>query len=340
MRDGGPEAILPFSPVRRNETVSLLFYWFKEGFLLVWRDLKPLYWKINWYQKKTTLALYLSALYFFSLALRKTSLSTMEPFASTSMYPISAGAPSLTIAAGQQGYWIAKNKDRKPFFTFACHVDTLALDLKRKKNSVQEWGGSLLLVNLMVMNGCGKNGAFSCLKIKMLEISRAAHVQNMQDLVCERSKTLKNTFPKRTITKTSNQKDHLYCFIRTECSSLQSWKREDAKGSKRWYKEKKKLAKWLLSVIGTICSTPRNNTKPWFDEFQSLQKDFCSHHNVWSRINFTLLLRGCWVLTRSPRVKFGTIMTRVAQVHSENAFAYLHGHEGGGTRKPFSLLKL
>ena len=98
----------------------------------------------------------------------------MEPFASTSMYPIST-CPRHQLTISQRSTrllnWLRKTRTRLPiFYILACRIGPFISGLK-KKNSCHR---SELLVNLMVMNGCEQSGVY---QFVVLEIFRAAHGQ-------------------------------------------------------------------------------------------------------------------------------------------------------------------
>lgn len=99
----------------------------------------------------------------------------------------------------------------------------------------------------------------------------------------------------------------------------------------KWYEDKKLKPLNYYLVVGRF--VPENNYETMIKEFMksSSQKDFVLITNV--NDNFLLELKRKTGFDKDPRIKFvGTVYDKELLMKiRENAFAYLHGHEVGGT---------
>ena len=106
---------------------------------------------------------------------------------------------------------------------------------------------------------------------------------------------------------------------------------DDSEQLLNWYREKELLPKNYYLVVGRF--VPENNYEMMIREFMKskTKKDFALITNVSDK--FLNELKARTGFDKDPRIKFvGTVYDKELLMKiRENAFAYLHGHEVGGT---------
>ena len=120
-------------------------------------------------------------------------------------------------------------------------------------------------------------------------------------------------------------------FIAYGAETRKSQLADDDEKLLNWYKEKGLSAKQYYLVVGRF--VPENNYETMIREFMksSTEKDFALITNVYT--DFLEELKKKTGLDKDPRIKFvGTVYDQELLMKlRENAYAYFHGHEVGGT---------
>ncbi len=233
-----------------------------------------------------------------------------------------ARAIAYDIAAINKAIELAKkNKDEAPiFYILACRIGPFISELKKKIRAI---GGSLLV------NPDGHEwlrAKWSLPVRKYWKFSEQLMVKHADLLVCD-SKNIE-----QYIQEDYKQYQPKTTYIAYGTDTIPSiLKAEDAK-VRDWYKEKEVSENGYYLVVGRF--VPENNYEAMIREFikSKSKKDFVLITNVEQNKFYDQLLRDTG-FDKDPRVKFvGTVYDQeLLKYIRENAFAYFHGHEVGGT---------
>ena len=233
-----------------------------------------------------------------------------------------ARAIAYDIAAVNKAIELAKkNKDEAPiFYILACRIGPFISGLKKKIRAI----GGRLLVN---PDGHEWLRAKWSLPVrKYWKFSEKLMVKHADLLVCD-SKNIEKYIQedyKQYQPKTT------YIAYGTD-TSPSSLKADDAK-VRKWYQEKGVSENGYYLVVGRF--VPENNYEAMIREFikSKSKKDFVLITNVEQNKFYDQLLQETG-FDKDPRIKFvGTVYDQeLLKYIRENAFAYFHGHEVGGT---------
>ena len=233
-----------------------------------------------------------------------------------------ARAIAYDIAAVNKAIELAKeNKDEAPiFYILACRIGPFISGLKKKIRAI---GGSLLV------NPDGHEwlrAKWSLPVRKYWKFSEQLMVKHADLLVCD-SKNIE-----QYIQEDYKQYQPKTTYIAYGTDTTPSiLKAEDAK-VRDWYQEKGISENAYYLVVGRF--VPENNYETMIREFikSKSKKDFVLITNVEQNKFYDQLLQDTG-FDKDPRVKFvGTVYDQeLLKYIRENAFAYFHGHEVGGT---------
>ncbi|WP_195216162.1 beta 1-4 rhamnosyltransferase Cps2T [Streptococcus oralis] len=233
-----------------------------------------------------------------------------------------ARAIAYDIAAVNKAIELAKeNKDEAPiFYILACRIGPFISGLKKKIRAI----GGRLLVN---PDGHEWLRAKWSLPVrKYWKISEQLMVKYADLLVCD-SKNIEK-YIRENYKQYQPKTTYIAYGTDTTPSSL---KAEDAK-VRDWYQEKGVSENGYYLVVGRF--VPENNYEAMIREFikSKSKKDFVLITNVEQNKFYDQLLQDTG-FDKDPRVKFvGTVYDQeLLKYIRENAFAYFHGHEVGGT---------
>lgn len=233
-----------------------------------------------------------------------------------------ARAIAYDIAAVNKAIELAKeNKDEAPiFYILACRIGPFISGLKKKIRAI----GGRLLVN---PDGHEWLRAKWSLPVrKYWKISEQLMVKYADLLVCD-SKNIEK-YIREDYKQYQPKTTYIAYGTDTTPSSL---KAEDAK-VRDWYQEKGVSENGYYLVVGRF--VPENNYEAMIREFikSKSKKDFVLITNVEQNKFYDQLLQDTG-FDKDPRVKFvGTVYDQeLLKYIRENAFAYFHGHEVGGT---------
>ena len=233
-----------------------------------------------------------------------------------------ARAIAYDIAAINKAIELAKeNKDEAPiFYILACRIGPFISGLKKKIRAI---GGQLLV------NPDGHEwlrAKWSLPVRKYWKFSEQLMVKHADLLVCD-SKNIE-----QYIQEDYKQYQPKTTYIAYGTDTIPSiLKAEDAK-VRDWYKEKEVSENGYYLVVGRF--VPENNYEAMIREFikSKSKKDFVLITNVEQNKFYDQLLQETG-FDKDPRIKFvGTVYDQeLLKYIRENAFAYFHGHEVGGT---------
>lgn len=233
-----------------------------------------------------------------------------------------ARAIAYDIIAINRAIEIAKeNKDEAPiFYILACRIGPFIHGIKKKIHAI---GGTLLV------NPDGHEwlrAKWSLPVRKYWKISEQLMVKHADLLVCD-SKNIE-----KYIHEDYQQYQPKTTYIAYGTDTTPSiLKAEDAK-VRDWYQEKGVSEKGYYLVVGRF--VPENNYEAMIREFikSKSKKDFVLITNVEQNKFYDQLLQDTG-FDKDSRVKFvGTVYDQeLLKYIRENAFAYFHGHEVGGT---------
>ena len=233
-----------------------------------------------------------------------------------------ARAIAYDIAAVNKAIELAKkNKDEAPiFYIRACRIGPFISGLKKKIRAI----GGRLLVN---PDGHEWLRAKWSLPVrKYWRFSEKLMVKHAELLVCD-SKNIEKYIQEDY---KQYQPKTIYIAYGTD-TSPSSLKADDAK-VRKWYQEKGVSENGYYLVVGRF--VPENNYEAMIREFikSKSKKDFVLITNVEQNKFYDQLLQETG-FDKDPRVKFvGTVYDQeLLKYIRENAFAYFHGHEVGGT---------
>ena len=233
-----------------------------------------------------------------------------------------ARAIAYDIAAVNKAIELAKkNKDEAPiFYILACRIGPFISGLKKKIRAI----GGRLLVN---PDGHEWLRAKWSLPVrKYWKFSEQLMVKHADLLVCD-SKNIEK-YIQEDYKQYQPKTTYIAYGTDTAPSSL---KAEDTK-VRNWYQEKGLSENGYYLVVGRF--VPENNYESMIREFikSKSKKDFVLITNVEQNKFYDQLLKETG-FDKDPRVKFvGTVYDQeLLKYIRENAFAYFHGHEVGGT---------
>ena len=233
-----------------------------------------------------------------------------------------ARAIAYDIAAVNKAIELAKeNKDEAPiFYILACRIGPFISRIKRKIRAI---GGTLLV------NPDGHEwlrAKWSMPVRKYWKFSEKLMVKHADLLVCD-SKNIEQYIQEDY---KQYQPETTYIAYGTD-TAPSNLKAEDTK-VRNWYQEKGVSENGYYLVVGRF--VPENNYEVMIREFikSKSKKDFVLITNVEQNKFYDQLLQDTG-FDKDPRVKFvGTVYDQeLLKYIRENAFAYFHGHEVGGT---------
>ena len=233
-----------------------------------------------------------------------------------------ARAIAYDIAAVNKAIELAKeNKDEAPiFYILACRIGPFISRIKRKIRAI---GGTLLV------NPDGHEwlrAKWSMPVRKYWKFSEKLMVKHADLLVCD-SKNIEQYIQEDY---KQYQPETTYIAYGTD-TAPSNLKAEDTK-VRNWYQEKGINENGYYLVVGRF--VPENNYETMIREFikSKSKKDFVLITNVEQNKFYDQLLQDTG-FDKDPRVKFvGTVYDQeLLKYIRENAFAYFHGHEVGGT---------
>ena len=233
-----------------------------------------------------------------------------------------ARAISYDIAALNKAIEIAKtNRDEAPiFYILACRIGPFISSIKRK---IKALGGTLMV------NPDGHEwlrAKWSLPVRKYWKYSERLMVKHADLLICD-SKNIE-----KYIHKDYNryQPKTTYIAYGTDITKSQLTSLDEKVRS--WYDKKNVRENEYYLVVGRF--VPENNYEAMIREFMksNSKKDFVLITNVEQNKFYDQLLKDTG-FDKDPRVKFvGTVYDQeLLKYIRENAFAYFHGHEVGGT---------
>ena len=233
-----------------------------------------------------------------------------------------ARAIAYDIAAVNKAIELAKEKkDEAPiFYILACRIGPFISGLKKKIRAI----GGRLLVN---PDGHEWLRAKWSLPVrKYWKFSEQLMVKHADLLVCD-SKNIEKYIQEDY---KQYQPETTYIAYGTD-TAPSNLKAEDTK-VRNWYQEKGINENGYYLVVGRF--VPENNYETMIREFikSKSKKDFVLITNVEQNKFYDQLLQDTG-FDKDPRVKFvGTVYDQeLLKYIRENAFAYFHGHEVGGT---------
>ena len=233
-----------------------------------------------------------------------------------------ARAIAYDIAALNKAIEIAKaNNDQEPiFYVLACRIGPFISDIKKKIKAI---GGTLMV------NPDGHEwlrAKWSLPVRKYWKISEQLMVKHADLLICD-SKNIES-YIQKDYAKYHPQTT--YIAYGTDTTKSRLTKVDDK--VRTWYFEKGVIENNYYLVVGRF--VPENNYEAMIRGFMASHsdKDFVLITNV-EENKFYDKLRQETGFDKDPRVKFvGTVYDQeLLKYIRENAFAYFHGHEVGGT---------
>ncbi|EGJ43042.1 beta 1-4 rhamnosyltransferase Cps2T [Streptococcus sanguinis] len=234
----------------------------------------------------------------------------------------SARAIAYDIAALNKAIELAEqNQDSEPiFYVLACRIGPFIGNIKKK---IKALGGKLLV------NPDGHEwlrAKWSMPVRKYWKISEALMVKHADLLVCD-SENIESYIKADYLRYTPKT---TYVAYGTDTSRSELSANEDKVRS--WYQEKDIAENEYYLVVGRF--VPENNYQAMIKGVMAShsKKDFVLITNVEENKFYNQLLKDTG-FDKDPRIKFvGTVYDQeLLKYIRENAFAYLHGHEVGGT---------
>lgn len=233
-----------------------------------------------------------------------------------------ARAIAYDIAALNKAIEIAKtNNDQSPiFYVLACRIGPFISSIKKKIKAI----GGTLMVNPDGHEWLRAN--WSLPVRKYWKISEQLMVKYADLLICD-SKNIESYIQKDYA---KYQPKTTYIAYGTDTTKSRLTKVDDK--VRTWYFEKRVIENNYYLVVGRF--VPENNYEAMIRGFMASHsdKDFVLITNV-EENKFYDKLRQETGFDKDPRVKFvGTVYDQeLLKYIRENAFAYFHGHEVGGT---------
>lgn len=233
-----------------------------------------------------------------------------------------ARAIAYDIAALNKAIEIAtENKDDAPiFYVLACRIGPFISGIKKKIKAI---GGTLMV------NPDGHEwlrAKWSLPVRKYWKISEQLMVKHADLLICD-SKNIE-----KYIQNDYKQYQPKTTYIAYGTDTSKSILTKDNEKVRSWFQEKGVQEDNYYLVVGRF--VPENNYEAMIRGFMqsNSQKDFVLITNVEQNKFYNQLLKDTG-FNKDPRVKFvGTVYDQeLLKYIRENAFAYFHGHEVGGT---------
>lgn len=213
------------------------------------------------------------------------------------------------------------NKDEKPiFYVLACRIGPFIAQFKKEIEKVD----GLLFVNPDGHEWLRMKWSF--LVRRYWKISENLMVKKADLVICD-SKNIEE-YIQKDYRKYHPHTTYIGYGTTTEKSHLVQHSAEVVK----WYRDKNVTENNYYLVVGRF--VPENNYEIMIREFMksSTQRDFVLITNV-EQNKFYEKLKKETQFNRDPRIKFvGTVYNHeLLKYIRENAYAYIHGHEVGGT---------
>lgn len=233
-----------------------------------------------------------------------------------------AKAIAYDIAALKKAIEIAKkNGNKEPiFYILACRIGPF---ISKYRKIIHQMGGKLFV------NPDGHEWLrekWSAPVRRYWKLSESLMVKNADLLVCD-SKNIKK-YIRNDYSKYSPKTTYIAYGTDLEKSTLTSQDRV----VREWFNEKKVSESNYYLVVGRF--VPENNYESMIREFMksNSQKDFVLVTNVEQNAFYEKLKKETG-FDKDTRIKFvGTVYNQeLLKYIRENAFAYFHGHEVGGT---------
>ncbi len=233
-----------------------------------------------------------------------------------------ARAIAYDIIAISRAIEIAKeNKDEAPiFYILACRIGPFIHGIKKR---IQAIGGTLLV------NPDGHEwlrAKWSAPVRRYWKISESLMVKHADLLVCD-SKNIE-----KYIQEDYKQYQPKTTYIAYGTDTTRSTLKSSDEKVRTWFKEKNVSENEYYLVVGRF--VPENNYESMIRGFlaSNSKKDFVLITNVEQNKFYNRLLASTG-FDKDPRVKFvGTVYDQeLLKYIRENAYAYFHGHEVGGT---------
>ncbi|WP_105141318.1 beta 1-4 rhamnosyltransferase Cps2T [Streptococcus suis] len=233
-----------------------------------------------------------------------------------------ARAIAYDIIALNKAIAIAEeNQDRAPiFYILACRIGPFILNIKRRIEAI----GGTLWVNPDGHEWLREKWSYPVRRY--WKFSERLMIKYADLVVCDSiniEKYIRRYYKKyNPVTK----------YIAYGTDVARSILTQDSKSVRTWYGEKQLVENNYYLVVGRF--VPENNYETMIREFMksSSKKDFVLITNV-EQNAFYLKLKRETGFDKDSRIKFvGTVYDQeLLKYIRENAFAYLHGHEVGGT---------
>ncbi|HFI0038162.1 TPA: beta 1-4 rhamnosyltransferase Cps2T [Streptococcus suis] len=233
-----------------------------------------------------------------------------------------AKAIAYDIAALKKAIAISKqNKDKEPiFYILACRIGPF---ISKYRKIIHQMGGKLFV------NPDGHEWLrekWSAPVRRYWKVSESLMVKHADLLICD-SKNIEK-YVQKDYSKFNPKTTYIAYGTDLSKSSLSSKDRV----VREWYDEKKVEENNYYLVVGRF--VPENNYETMLREFMksNSQKDFVLITNVEQNAFYEKLKKETG-FDRDKRIKFvGTVYDQeLLKYIRENAFAYFHGHEVGGT---------
>ncbi|HEM6184253.1 beta 1-4 rhamnosyltransferase Cps2T [Streptococcus suis] len=233
-----------------------------------------------------------------------------------------ARAIAYDIIALNKAIAIAEeNQDRAPiFYVLACRIGPFILNIKRRIEAI----GGTLWVNPDGHEWLREKWSYPVRRY--WKFSERLMIKYADLVVCDSiniEEYIRRYYKKyNPVTK----------YIAYGTDVARSILTQDSKSVRAWYGEKQLVENNYYLVVGRF--VPENNYETMIREFMksSSKKDFVLITNV-EQNAFYLKLKRDTGFDKDSRIKFvGTVYDQeLLKYIRENAFAYLHGHEVGGT---------
>ncbi|HEL2423007.1 TPA: glycosyltransferase family 1 protein [Streptococcus suis] len=233
-----------------------------------------------------------------------------------------ARAIAYDIIALNKAIAIAEeNQDRAPiFYILACRIGPFILNIKRRIEAI----GGTLWVNPDGHEWLREKWSYPVRRY--WKFSERLMIKYADLVVCDSiniEEYIRRYYKKyNPVTK----------YIAYGTDVARSILTQDSKSVRTWYGEKQLVENNYYLVVGRF--VPENNYETMIREFMksSSKKDFVLITNV-EQNTFYLKLKRETGFDKDSRIKFvGTVYDQeLLKYIRENAFAYLHGHEVGGT---------
>ncbi|HHW4957868.1 TPA: beta 1-4 rhamnosyltransferase Cps2T [Streptococcus suis] len=214
-----------------------------------------------------------------------------------------------------------ENQDRAPiFYVLACRIGPFILNIKRRIEAI----GGTLWVNPDGHEWLREKWSYPVRRY--WKFSERLMIKYADLVVCDSiniEEYIRRYYKKyNPVTK----------YIAYGTDVARSILTQDSKSVRAWYGEKQLVENNYYLVVGRF--VPENNYETMIREFMksSSKKDFVLITNV-EQNAFYLKLKRDTGFDKDSRIKFvGTVYDQeLLKYIRENAFAYLHGHEVGGT---------